>query len=243
MPIWARFRCSASVYHLLTRRTSKNAYLGMVSMLGICPPFFTRRTSKKCPDGHGFDAWHLSTTSPAETSKNCPSGHIFDALRVSTTSPPPEHRNRAHLDTVSMLGARPPFLHPPNIEKMPRWAWFRCSAFIHYPVHHIPTCRTSKKCPDRHGFDVWDGRQILNIKTMPTWACFRCSACVHHLLTRRASKLCPDGRNFDARRASTTSLPAGHRSHAQMHMFSMFGVSPPPPHLPNLKTIAIWARF
>jgi len=82
-----------------------------------------------------------------------------------------------------------------NIEKMPRWAWFQCSAFIHYPVRHIPTRQTSKKCPPGHNFDAW--------------------------------------------RASTTSLPAGHRSHAQMRMFSACLHH----HLPNLEIIAIWARF
>jgi len=45
-----------SVYHLLTHQTSKNAYLGMVSMLSICPPFFTHQSLKKCPDEHIFDA-------------------------------------------------------------------------------------------------------------------------------------------------------------------------------------------
>jgi len=54
---------------------------------------------------------------------------------------------------------------------------------------------------------------------------------------------CPPGHVFDAQHASTTSLPAGHWSHAQMHMFSMFSVSPPPPDLLNLEIIAIWADF
>ena len=147
VPIWARFRCSVSVHPSPSAKHRKNAQMGMVSMLGVCPPHH-----------------------------------------------PLKHRKTAHLGTFSMLCECPPPLHPPNIE------------------------------------------------TAPIWTRFRCLARVHHFFTRRTSKLCPSGHNFDARRASTTSLPARHRSHAQMRMFSMFGVSPPP-HLPNLKTIAIWARF
>jgi len=240
------------VHHLPTPRTfvdhpehRNRAHLGTFLMLCVCPPLPICQTLKKCPDGHGFDAWHLSTTSPTETSKNCPSGHVFDALRVSTTSPPPEHRNRAHLDMISMLGAHPPLLHPLNIEKMPRWAWFRCSAFIHYPVHHIPTCRTSKKCPDRHGFDVRRLSTIPNIKTMPTWACFRCSACVHHLLTRvhyiltsRTSKPCSDAHVFDVRRVSTTTPPAEPQNYCHLGTFLMFGVCP---RAPNFGTMPGWA--
>ena len=60
MPIWARFRCSASVHHLPTCRASKKCPSGHVSMLGLCRP---SRTSKPCPFGHVFDAWCLSTTS------------------------------------------------------------------------------------------------------------------------------------------------------------------------------------
>ena len=54
-----------------------------------------------------------------------------------------------------MLGARPPHPYPPNIEKMPRWARFRCSVLPHPP----------------------------NIETVPIWTRFRCSAHVHHIPT------------------------------------------------------------
>ena len=182
MPVWAHFRCSASVHHL-TRRTLKKcpdghgfdaqclstilnieimpiwahfhnhpehrncAHLGTFSMLCVCPPLPIRRTSKKCPDGHGFDARRLSTTSPAKTD-----GHVSDALRVSTTSPPPKHQNHAHLDTVSMLGTRPPLLHLPNIEKMLRMGMVSMLGIY------------SLSCPP-HPY-------LPNIEKMPTWACF-----------------------------------------------------------------------
>jgi len=139
VPIWAWFRCSASV----NRPEHRNhAHLGTFSMLSIYPP--PPHPPSICP--------------PSRTSKLYPFGHVFDARYLSTTSPPAKHRKNAQMSTFSMLSARPPHPHPPNIEKMPRWARFQCSGCP--PLPHPP-----------------------NIKTVPIWTQVRCSACVHHIPT------------------------------------------------------------
>jgi len=187
-PNWAHFRCSASVHHLPTRRASK-----------------------KCPFGHVFDAWCLSTTSSPASIGKMPRWAWF---RCSASVNCPEHRNCAHLGTFSMLGIYPPPPHPPSIEKVPRWARFRYSASI----HHLPTRQASVHHPEHRNcthlgtFSMLSARpphphppniekmprwahfrcsgcpplpHPPNIKTVPIWTRFRCSACVHHIPTRR----------------------------------------------------------
>src|SRR6266545_3388776 len=46
--------------------------------------FFTCQTSKPCPSGHGFDAWHVHHLPIPQTSKPCPDGHSFDVRHLST---------------------------------------------------------------------------------------------------------------------------------------------------------------
>jgi len=203
----------------------------------------------------------LSTTFPRtvhltrQALKPCPSGHVFDALHLSTTSPPAEHRKSAHLGMVSMLGvcqlsrtSKPcPFGHifdawclsttslPASIGKMPRWAWFRCSASVNCPEHrncaHLGTfsmfrLSTTSPSPEHQNRAHLDTVLILgvcpphpyplNIEKMPRWTWFRCSASVYH----------PE-----------------HRNCAHLDMFSMLSVCPPPPYPLNIEIMPIWACF
>jgi len=188
MPIWARFRCLVSVHHFLTCEHRKIAQMGMVSMLGVCQ---LSRTSKLCPFGHVFDAWHLSTTSP-----------------------PVEHRKSAQMGTFSILGIYPPPPHPPSICPPSRTSKL-------YPFGHIFNARylSTTTPPAEHRknaqmstFSMLSARPLHphppnikemprwarfrcsgcpplphppNIKTVPIWTRFRCSACVRHIPTRR----------------------------------------------------------
>ncbi len=139
---------------------------------------------------------HLSTTFPPTvhhiltywTSKPCPSGHIFDALCLSNTFP--------------LL----------NIEKMPIWAWFRCSAFI-----HCSASVTRWTC-SLHSYQ-------LDIEAMLRCAWFRCSACLHHHPTCWTSKLLPSGHIFDVWHVSMSSQLWNH---AQMDMILVFSAPPEP---------------
>ena len=78
-----------------------------------------------------------------QASKTCPGGHGFDVRDGRQT---------------------------PNIETMPIWAFFRCSAGRDVVDRIVNKCQASKPCPSGHFFDVQrvkKGEQMLSIETMP----------------------------------------------------------------------------
>jgi len=103
----------------------------------------------------------------------------------------------------------------PNIETMPIWACFRCSAAS---LPH-PSCRTRKACP-------W-GR-VSRVQCHPSC---------------RTSKPRPSGHVFDVRLLLYPTLHAGHKKHALAGMFFVFSVFSTLPLTSNTKIVPKWAHF
>jgi len=88
MPIWAHFQCLVCIYHPSTifppPEHQKHAHMGMFCLYNIP----THWTSKKCPNGHGFNVQCITTVSLPPEWKPCPLGHGLHIQHVSNNLPP-----------------------------------------------------------------------------------------------------------------------------------------------------------
>ena len=98
VPKWAQFRCSG---RLTDAEHRNHAHLGSYPMLAGEEVVDRHQASKTCPNGHGFDVRDGRQRPSIET---CPDGHFFDARRVGRWWTDAEHRKRAQMGMVSMLG-------------------------------------------------------------------------------------------------------------------------------------------
>ena len=118
----------------------------------------------------------------------------------------------------------------PNIENMPTWACFRCSA----ASSPHPLMLDMKNCSG-DVFFVSGGSPTIaltpNMENTPTWACFRClAASSPHSLTLDPKNM-PPRRVLHVRRLPDHTPHAEPRKHTHMGVFSMFGCFfTTPPH-------------
>ena len=86
--IWTWFQCLASVHHLSPLPNMENMPIWACFQCSACLYNIpTHRTSKKCPDGYGFNVQCVNTVYLLIW-KPCPDGHGFHIRCVSNNLPP-----------------------------------------------------------------------------------------------------------------------------------------------------------
>ena len=110
-----------------------------------------RRTRKTCQSGHGFDVWEVVDT--RRTSKTCHLGMVsmFSMWEMAEGEVVEQRRTLKPCPNgmVSAFGTWRSGGEAPNIEIVPIWASFRCSA-----CGEVMEKQTLKPCPDGMVSDV-----------------------------------------------------------------------------------------